>query len=91
MFFTQGQFWPSGIVILRASVCVCLSVCQSLTCPHDNSGPVQAVITKFVPKMQNAYCFVDWSTLTFKVKFNLKVQIYPILSLSAPYLITHWS
>ena len=24
-----------------------------------------------------------WSTLTFKVKFNLKVQIYPILSLSA--------
>ena len=28
--------------------------------------------------------FVEWSTLTFKVKFNLEVQIYPILSLSAP-------
>ena len=24
------------------------------------------------------------STLTFKVKFNLKVKIYPIFSLSAP-------
>ena len=27
---------------LRLCVCVCLSVCQSLACPCDNSGPVQA-------------------------------------------------
>ena len=38
-----------------ASVCVCVSVCQSvrqsLACPHDNSGPVQARIAKFGPKV----------------------------------------
>ena len=67
-FFTRGQFRPPGIVV--AWVCVCVSI----ACPRDNSGPVQARITKLGPKMQN----------TFKVKFNLKVQIYPILSLSAP-------
>ena len=49
-FVTQGQFWPSGIVITCVSVCVCAcvcvcqSVCQSLVCPHHNSGPVQARI-----------------------------------------------
>ena len=31
---------------------VCPSVCQSLACPRDNSGPVQARIAKFRPKMQ---------------------------------------
>ena len=31
------------------------------------------------------------SAVTFKVKFNLKFQIYPILSLSKPWLITHLS
>ena len=46
------------VLSLPASVCVsvCLSVClsvrQSLACPRDNSGPVQAKITKFGPKMQ---------------------------------------
>ena len=33
------------------SVCVCESVCQSLACPRDNLGPVQARITKFGPKV----------------------------------------
>ena len=57
-FFTRGQFWPSDIVVACACVCVCvrLSVCvclcQSFTCSRDNSGPVQARITKFGPKMQ---------------------------------------
>ena len=32
--------------------CVCQSVCQSLACPRDNSGTIQARITKFGPKMQ---------------------------------------
>ena len=45
--FTQGQFWPLGIVI----ACVC--VYQSLACPHDNSSPVQAWITKLGPQKQN--------------------------------------
>ena len=39
---------------LRLCVCVsvCPYVCQSLACPRDNSGPVQARIAKFGPKMQ---------------------------------------
>ena len=56
LIFTRGQFWPSGIVVACVCVCVCLSVClsvcQSLACPRDNSGPVQARIAKFEPKMQ---------------------------------------
>ena len=59
-FITRGQFWPSGIVVACVCVCVCvcvclsvcLSVCQSLACPRDNSGPVEARIAKFWPKMQ---------------------------------------
>ena len=56
--FTRGQFWPSGIVIacicvfVRVCECVYQSVCQSLACPCDNSGPVQGRIAKFGPKMQ---------------------------------------
>ena len=52
--FTWGQFRPSGIVIACVCVCPCVyqSVCQSLACPRDNSGPVQARIAKFGPKMQ---------------------------------------
>ena len=58
IIFTRGQFWPSGIVVACVCVCVCVclsvcpSVCQSLACPRDNSGPVQARIAKFRPKMQ---------------------------------------
>ena len=53
--------------------------------PRDNSSPVQARITKFGVKDLglDPYCFVGWLTLTFKVKFNVRVKIYPILSLSA--------
>ena len=46
---TGGQFWPPGIVV----ACVCVCVYQSLACPHDNSSPVQARITKFGPEKQN--------------------------------------
>ena len=76
--FTGGQFWPSGIVV--ACVCMCVHVfvcvCHSLACPRDNSGPVQARITKFGPKMQKTLVKVPivlggQLTLTFKVKFNL--------------------
>ena len=56
-FITRGQFWPSGIVIacVCGSVCPCVSVYvyQSRACPHDNSSPIQARITKLGPEMQN--------------------------------------
>ena len=37
----------------RLRLCVCQSVCQPLACPRDNSGPVQARMAKFGPKLQN--------------------------------------
>ena len=40
------------VLSLPASVCVCVSVCQSLACPRDNSRAVQARIAKFGLKMQ---------------------------------------
>ena len=89
LFFTRGQFWPSGIVVACVCVCVCvcvclsvcLSVCQSLACPGDNSGPVQARIAKFGPKMQKTLVKVpivfggNWpwpsrSNLTSKSEFT---------------------
>ena len=61
-------------VLLPASVCLC----ESLACPHDNSGPIQARITKFGPKMQDTLGnFLWWdrpwlsrSNLTLKSKFT---------------------
>ena len=81
IIFTRGQFWPSGIVVACVCVCVCLSVCQSLACLRDNSGPIQARITKFGPKMQKTLVKVSivlwtdrpWpsrSNLTWKSKFT---------------------
>ena len=53
VIFAWGQFWPFGYCrCLRLCVCVCLCVCESLACRRDNSGPVQARITKFGSKMQ---------------------------------------
>ena len=40
---------PASVCV---SMCVCQYVCQSLASPRDNSGPVQARIGKFGPKMQ---------------------------------------
>ena len=51
--FTQGQFWPSGIVV--ACVClsnVCPSVYQSQSCPRKNSILVQSKITKLRAHVQ---------------------------------------
>ena len=55
----SGEFLPEASiglwVLLPASVCVyvCQSVCQSLACLCNNSGPVQVRITKSGPKVQN--------------------------------------
>ena len=83
--FTRGQFWPSGIVIacVCGSVCPCVCMCvyQSRACPHDNSSPIQARITKFGPEMQNTLVYVPivfgdarpWSSrsnLTWKSNFT---------------------
>ena len=80
---------------LRLCVCVCLSVCVSITCfPRDNSGPVQARIAKFGPKMQNTLvklnCFGGQLTLTFKVKFNLKVKSQNLPHFELVRTITHY-
>ena len=50
-------------------------------CPHHNSSPIQARITKFGPKVQNTLVKIpivfEWQlTLTFKVKFYLKSQLF---------------
>ena len=71
---------------LRLSVCLCVCVWvfvhQPWTFHTINSSPLQARITKFgweIPKHLHwdPFCFVGTLALTFKVKFNLKVQIHP--------------
>ena len=52
--YKQIQFLPEasfGLRVLSLPESVC--VYQSLACPHDNSSPVQARITKFGPEKQN--------------------------------------
>ena len=87
----QSSFLPEAsfglrVLSLPAYVCVCvsvvcLSVCQSPACPRDNSGPAQARIAKFGPKMQKTlveFPFVlvgnwpwpSWSNLTSKAEFT---------------------
>ena len=46
-FLPEANF---GLRVLSLPVSVC--VYQSLVCPHDNSSPVQARITKFWPEKQ---------------------------------------
>ena len=52
-----------------------LSLPVSIACLRDISGSIQARITKGAKQLgYGPYCFVEWSTLTLKVK----VKIYPI-------------
>ena len=85
--YVRVNFYPRPVLAfgycrcLRLCVCVCLSLCQSLACPRDNSGPVQARIAKFGPKMQKTLVKVpivfggNWhwpsrSNLTSKSEFT---------------------
>ena len=47
-FLHEASF---GLRVLSSPVSLC--VYQSLACPHDNSSPVQARITKFGQEKQN--------------------------------------
>ena len=80
-FLTRGQFWPLGIVVACVCPCVRVFVYQSLACPRDNLGPVQARIPKFGPKIQKTLVKVpivlggNWpwpsrSNLTSKSEFT---------------------
>ena len=78
-------FYPRPVLAYgychRLRLCVCSCVCQSLACPRDNSGPAQARIAKFGPKMQKTLVKVpivlesNWhwpsrSNLTSKTEFT---------------------
>ena len=56
-FLPEASF---GLRVLSspASVGLCVCVYQSRACPHDNSSPIQARITKFGPEMQNTLVWV---------------------------------
>ena len=59
---------PASMCV-SAWLCVCQSVCQSLACPHDNSIPVQAMITKFEPWLRSLLFWgPSMSNLTSKSK-----------------------
>ena len=85
MYINVLGFYPRPVLAFgychRLRPCVCPCVCQSLACPCDNSGPVQARIAKFGPKMQKTLVKVpivlggNWpwpsgSNLTSKSEFT---------------------
>ena len=51
-----NHFYPRPVLAFgychRLRLCVCPCVCQSLACPHNILGSVEARIAKFGPKMQ---------------------------------------
>ena len=91
-------FYPRPVLAFGYCRCLCLPVCASVCAVITSFSArqlinVQVRITKFGPCVLKTLVkvpIVSWrkSTLTFKVKFNLKLKIYPILSLSTPQLIT---
>ena len=89
IIFTRGQFWPSGIVV--ACVCVCVSLCvnhllvHAITRDPFKLGSPNLDQRCKRPWLRSLLFIGGQLTLTFKVKFNLKVWIYRILSLSAHY------
>ena len=74
-----------------ARQCVCPSMCQPWACPQITYVPFKPGSPNLYQRCKTPWSrsllFWEWLTLTFKAKFNFKVKIYPILSLSA--LLTH--
>ena len=94
LVFTRGQFWPSGIVI--ACVRVCVRVCVNhLLVRAITRDPFKLGSPNLDQRCKRPWLrsllFGGQLTLIFKVKFNFKVRIYPILSLSGPLLTTYSS
>ena len=95
--FTWGQFWSSGIFDAMQRLCVCPSIFVSVYQSHAITyDPIRAVITKFGPEVQNTlvedlYCFLGRLTLTYEVKFNLKLEIYPHFKLLHAWLMTKFA
>ena len=61
-------------VYVCVGLSVCLYVCQSLACLRDNSGPIQARMTKFGLHMQKTSVkgpFVLWTDLAWPSRSNL--------------------
>ena len=87
-YLTPPKILPEASIGLRV-----------LSLPASVRQSVRPSVTKFVraitqhpfklgsPNLDHRckypYCFLGWLTMTFNVKFNFKVKIYPILSLSA--------
>ena len=76
-FLPEASF-GHRILSLPESMCVyvCVSVCVSITCcPRNNSGPLQARITKFGPKLQKTLFKVPivWGA----IDLDLQGQIQP--------------
>ena len=106
LFLPEASFGLRVLSLLASvCVCVCLSVCQSLACPRDNSGPVHARIATFGPNMQKTLVKVpivlggNWSwpsrsNLTSKSEFTQfelvrTITHYP-LTLGSPNLDQRW-
>ena len=89
------QFLPEAsfglrVLSLPASVCVCVRPCVNHQLGHAIThhpfklgSPNLDHICKR-PWLRSLLFWGMMMTLTFKVKFNFKVKIYPILSLSMP-------
>ena len=87
-------FYPRPVLAFWYCRCLRLSVCASV-CAVIMSHEFVRALTHHPFKLWSPYLdhrckrpwlrsllFWGWLTLTFKVKFNFKVEIYPILSLS---------
>ena len=97
--FYPRPVWPSGIVVACVCLCVCPCVCVNsqlvrvITDHLFELGSLNLDHRCKRPCLRSLMFFFflgggGWLTLTFKVKFNFKVKSYPVLSLSARWLIT---
>ena len=94
-----SHFYPRPVLAFGYCRCLRLSVCVSVrpsVCVCGKHLLVRAITQHPFklgsPNLDNrckipwliSYCFGGWLTLTFKVKLNSKVKIYPILRLCMP-------